>query len=271
MSTQKPDGDGQDFRTPRLLTSCLIIVMEEKGGVGKSGTAQCCAQALKMAGEQLLITETDQSNSNMTMVGLANYPPIDVREDGAVGGFLEIIEKLEQKQFGHALVDTGARDDKIVQGMLPQLLPHLKKAGVHLIVVRPLTTSHFVQVNAHEYATKSKPPGTGCVFVLNLSQGRVAKDYDEWRRLRAHQQCLDAGVIEIEMGSVGVVAADNAISFGLAFEDVAMGRFSGAKQHATKAAELFPRSRQLFLADYLVRHATTFRQAFADTFARSQS
>ncbi|MEZ2406098.1 hypothetical protein AB6806_04695 [Bosea sp. RCC_152_1] len=252
-------------RIERILESlplcALVVVLNGKGGEGKSTIAQTFVHALGGRGHIDCIS-TDTANSNLNQIGLATLPPVDLAETENIGHLLALADRVgKESQF--ALVDTGARDEARLLPFLPGLAQRLKRNGAQLTVLRPITASHFGQANALSYS-RQRPPATSCLFVRNLGQGRDEKHFQRWKESIERAEALRSGVVETTIDSLGPLIADNATSFNLSLEDVAHGDFRRAGVDQDRAEKLFDKARQLFVAEFLREHGERFRAALIE-------
>ena len=249
-----------------LPKQSLVVVLDAKGGSGKSMIAQVCVHALGGRGHVECIS-TDTANSNLNQIGLATLPPVDLAEPENIGHLLALADRVgKQTQF--ALVDTGARDEARLLPFLPGLAQRLKRNGAQLIVARPITTSHFCQANALNHS-RQLPPATSCIFVRNLGQGREESHFKRWKESTERAEALRSGVVETVIDSLGPLIADNATSFNLSLEDVAHGDFRRAGVDQDRAEKLFDLARQLFVAEFLEELGERFRAALTEAVRNS--
>jgi len=242
-----------------LSERALLIVIDAKGGTGKSMSAQVAVHALGGRGHVECIS-TDTANSNLNQIGLATLPPVDLAERENIGHLLALADRVGVGESQFALVDTGARDEARLLPFLPGLARRLERNGARLIAVRPITLSHFCQANALQYG-RQRPAGTSCIFVRNLGQGRDEKHFERWKESVERAEALRSGVVETTIDSLGPLIADNATSFNLSLEDVAHGDFRRAGADMDRAEKLFDKARQLFVAEFLEAHGERFRAA----------
>ena len=246
----------------------MVAIIESKGGVGKSITAQCLYEVLCLFNgteNRVHVVETDTSNSSMKAVGLATGATIDTRDDTFQGGLLEIAHLLKMRSFDHAVLDSGARDEPLILPILPRLAQLMRDAGGALVMVRPITTSHFVFSNAARAAIRFAKDPIAVILTENWSQGRRPTDFDYWHSTTLHGQALSAGAVETHLDSFGVVIADNAANFRLSLRDIANRNFAPAGQLAEVAGGMFTLRHSLKVAevldDIVTRMPTVIAQA----------
>lgn len=252
-----------------LPKRALVVVLDGKGGTGKSMIAQTFVHALGGRGHVECIS-TDTANSNLKQIGLTNLPAIDLAEQENIGHLLALADRLSVGERQYALVDTGARDETRLVGFLPGLAQRLERNGARLIVVRPITLSHYCQANALQFG-RERRAGTSCIFVRNLGQGRDEKHFQRWKESTERAEALRSGVVETTIDSLGPLIADNATSFNLSLEDVAQGDFRRAGVDQDRAGKLFDLARQLFVAEFLEAHGERFRAALTEAVRHSSA
>lgn len=247
-----------------VFTNVVTLVLENKGGVGKSRIAEILYYTLtdgEDPAKKVLVAETDSANRTMKMVGVSEFIDLSLVE---WTGKLEYIgERIAAGEFVHAVIDCGARDETSMRAFLPEYAQFLAMLGVRLVVVRPLTLSTFVQNNAYRFVTKVKTRDMSVIAVRNLSQGRTLAMFGSWLAKHARKQMLSAGVIEIDMQDAGPRWSDEAIGYGLSFADIVFGRYDKIKDDEDRndAIAVFERPIQLFLGRWLRAQAQTFGDA----------
>lgn len=257
-------------RTDHTVISAhlYIVVVEGKGGVGKSFTGMTVHHALAADGSRVAVLETDTTNSTMYSVGLASGDPISTRDETMLGGLLEGVALIADGEADHIVLDAGARDEAYLMPHLPKLAQRLRQIGGHLVVVRPLTTSHFVLSNAAECANLLQGTGISLLYSMGLWGGRTRKDYQGWLDSEERHAALAAGAVEIEVNSIGTVVADNMVGFGLSIMDVADQNFERAGENEAVARKVFTRPMVLHCNEWLDEHVTRVRAGLIGSLGR---
>ncbi|SFD31430.1 hypothetical protein SAMN05428997_12444 [Bosea sp. CRIB-10] len=242
----------------------FVIVMDNKGGVGKSKMAEICYYALaNPAGgtRKVYVGETDNANKTMNMTVGAEFIDLDAVE--WQGHLEDIGHRMAEGEFDHAVLDLGARSEGVVKKFLPEFADLLKPLGVRLVIVRPITLSTFVQNNASRFCSKTKTDEMGVVMVRNLSQGREEKYFADWMKSDTRTAMIARGAIEIDMEDAGPRWSDEAIGFRLSFSDIAFSRFDKIKDDELRglAIQIFTGPVQRFLTRWLKRQAEVFATA----------
>jgi hypothetical protein len=245
-----------------------IVFVEGKGGVGKSFTGMTVHHALSADGSRVAVIETDTTNSTMYSVGLTSGDPISTRDETMLGGLLEGVALIADGEADHIVLDAGARDEAFLLPHLAKLAQRLRQVGGHLVVVRPLTTSHFVLSNAAECANTLKGTGISLIYSLGLWGGRTRKDYQGWIDSPYRQAALADGAVEIEVSSIGTVVADNMVGFGLSIMDVADQNFGKAGEHEAVARKVFTRPMVLHCNEWLDDHVMRVRAGLIEALRR---
>jgi hypothetical protein len=126
-----------------------------------------------------------------------------------------------------------------------------KKEKVTLVVVRPITTSAFVQESAVEFANWAHDNGVAVVFVRNFGQGRREEYFAEWDALEDRNAAIPPA-IEVMLPDLGAWIGDEATALGLSLADIATARFDRLSEKARHIADRkFGPEVQLVVADYL--------------------
>ncbi|AMJ61595.1 hypothetical protein [Bosea sp. PAMC 26642] len=247
-----------------IRVKIIALVLENKGGTGKSRIAEICTYTLSNGedpSKKILVGETDSANRTQKMVGASEF--IDLSEVQWTGQLEYIGERVASGEFDHAVIDCGARDETAIRAFLPEYGDYLASMGIRLVVIRPLTLSTFVQNNAYRFVSRVKTSNIGVVAVRNLSQGRTLAMFAGWIAKKARAEMLAKGVIEIDMQDAGARWSDEAVGYGLSFADIAFGRFSKIKDAEDRqdAIGIFDRPVQLFIASWLRKQSSSFNTA----------
>ena len=248
---------------PMSKKKIFCVVVEGKGGVGKSVAAQVAHAALGARGENVFIGETDSTNSVMaTIHGNAGAEMIDLSRVEAEGHFYEIAENLAAGDYDHVVVDTGARDEATLRPFLPALASQLAADGIGTSIIRPMVLAHFVQVNAYSFVKAVKNDHMGVVLLNNLSQGRKAVDFDDWLATEMYKTMIATpGVVACDLLDAGVCNSDNVTSFKMTLVDAAACDFTKAGNDEALARTVINRRIQLFLQKWLLRQIDILRPA----------
>lgn len=246
----------------------LIIVMEGKGGVGKSVTADAAHYCFASSGYVVRDIETDTTNSTMSTVR-ADVLLADTAEAGWRSAVNVLItEKLEGTSLDVIIMDVGARDEVHVRAELEFFVETMARVGGQVLVIRPVTTSSFAQRNAIDFAMTTAHGLIATVFMQIRAQGRKEHHFARWSKTQSLAEAKHAGACDTWIDDLGVEIADEAVGLGLSFGDIAEKNFAKAGEEADEAREYFDARKvdwvQSWLKDQKKRWLPVFRQAIAN-------
>ncbi len=254
----------QATEIPRIA----VIVLEGKGGVGKTLLAMVVTAMMREYGKNVFILDTDTTNSSTFEMEpgtkMADFSKIEVR------GILDrAIKMMSLGQFAHLVMDSGARDESAIEVYLPWFENKLRKIGVQLVIVRPITSASFVQRRASEFAERN--PAIPVVFACNLGQGRNKQMFERWHGSDIRAAALASGVVEFDFADAGVRWSDEANGLGLTLADVALANFSKSPEGAEIAAAEFDDDTQAWIALWLSEAVEAVRDAIFAAIANRKS
>jgi hypothetical protein len=253
-----------------ILSPTVILVLEKKGGSGKSNLAQGAAITLRNAGFKIRVETTDTSNSNMVMIGLSKGPPILIRNEDGLSGLYGLLQDIKDGVINHLIIDTAATDEDYILPRLSNLERHVKAAGAVLVVLRPITTAHFTQMNAAYLAT-IKDPQTALILGRIEAMGRRYADYLHWLGTTTRKEIMAGGAEEFAVGSIGPAVADNATQFGIPLEDLARIDYSRAGKNEQMARDYIPVGHCSTVADWIADFERDFGSALIKVVKRSRA
>lgn len=235
----------------------VAIVMEGKGGVGKSLIAQLLKAALEFDGKNAVhVVDTDSTNSSMVQIfGQDNVDFVDFADESSLGQFGLLIDNLRDQTFHAAVIDSGARDEQAMTARIPAMLHRIgkTKTNAKIVVLRPITLSSHVQANAEAFCLgPAKSLEIPVVLVKNLGQGRKPADFAAWENSDRRKKCLEAGAAEIDLPNLGARWSDECSGFSLPIADVALANFDKvAAVDRAEAEKLFTPAVRMWFAEYL--------------------
>ena len=200
-----------------------IFTVEGKGGVGKSTCAGLAVEAVGQDCKRSVISVyVDTTNS--TMASMYNHVEmIDTSEEEAAGRIAAVLSTSSD----FMVMDMGARSEStFVNKILPRLWRNRKRLDVEIVVLRPITTSGFVQANAVSFVMNATNFGVKTVLVRNASQGRTADHFSDWDKSPGRKVALELGAREMVLSDAGVRWGDEVPAYGLTFSAAAKGDFS---------------------------------------------
>lgn len=268
MNVKNTAGGRPDNGALHGFPPLLIIVLDGKGGVGKSVISGTVVFSFESLGALMAKFDTDTTNSTLTdMYDDARL--IDVsKADWSAPITYAISQIVEDGAPRMMLIDAGARDEAKIKQRLGMIATKMAAIGGRLLVIRPITTSNYAQTNAIEFAMATEKTDIAVVFMRIEAQGRTPEDFDDWKGSDAIKEALAAGAIDTFMSDLGVKHADNAVAYGLSFADVAMGRFEKLKKDEARARQDLPPETQAWFLDWLVEHRERWLAAFREALAK---
>lgn len=250
----------------------LAIILEGKGGCGKSFIAQIVREYLRgPEGDcNVRVIDSDVNNSSMAQIDRdAKFAGLRSENDIASVGVISMtVRDLGEGSIDGAVWDTAAGTEDIIrERVLPTLLPRALKMKVPVVALRPITTSQFTQDAALEFAEWGAKNGVATVFVRNLGQGRASKYFLDWDELDQRRAAIPPAT-EVVLPDLGCWVADEATSLGLSLGNVALGDFSRLGEKARAVAERkFSPEVQLAVADWLELRRIEFGVAISKAVA----
>lgn len=227
----------------------LIIPLEGKGGVGKSGICDTCHASFSLAGASVVMIDGDTTNSQAATQHDATL--VDTSEVGWHTAIGEQIRKIGEPGGPDVVIfDPGARAEVTIKQQLGYLEGEMAAKGGRVLIIRPVTTSPFAMGNALDFVSSTKDTSIAVVLMEMHIQGRMEKHFDRWRGTKSLARALGEGAVTGYLEDLGVVFADEAVACRLSFSDIARGNFT--KPGANPAArEFFTDKMQLWCQDWL--------------------
>jgi hypothetical protein len=244
----------------RSIMKLIVFVLEGKGGACKSTSASVCVEALMQDGKYRVdVIDTDTTNSTMSSL-FPDAKLVDMSHAEFIGHFLAALKS----DSDFVVVDTGARDESRLRAKMKLLAQKAKEAKVQILVLRPITTSSFVQNNAISWEQFAHPLGIRTIFVRALCQGRTDEHFTTWTNSIARKDALARGAVEVDLTDAGVRWADEVPAYGISFREVALGDFSRvASDDLEMALETFNEAIQAHLGFWAEENAIALKNAFA--------
>jgi hypothetical protein len=234
-----------------------FATFDGKGGVGKSTLSLLLWQKLrdKYGAEAIAVIDTDSTNSVMaSVVG----PSVRRGDVGSVKSTAVFIRPIRENTHEAVVVDGGARDEAAIRAVMSDyILPELAKIKTPLVVLRPVTTSSFVQRNLISFVTAFQPLGVRILLCRIQAMGRTPESYARWEATQARAQLLALpGVAEMIVDDLGAEYADEAVAFNLSFGQIAEGDFSSLSdpQERQDAERIFDEDVQLHFSLWMAKH-----------------
>ena len=233
------------------MKKTVIGLVSNKGGVVKSGGTSLAAATAEMKGLRAIMLDSDGSNSS-TLSAFPDGRFVDMTRPEGIGRVLAAIDQLGNETADCAIWDTAAHQESAIIKVLPMIMERCKKSDVKFIVIRPITSSHFVQRGALDFLSVAGEFGLHVIYANIYAQGRTEHDFRFWMASGARKRALES-VVEMAVADGGAFLGDNVVAFGLSLSDVALGRFSriSDKEERKEAERLFDTDFRAFVSGYL--------------------
>lgn len=265
--------------TPRPLdlTRIVAIVANDKGGVGKSQTAQLLRETFAGDDDEhpVALIDCDPRNSSMAQVFRSSTRFADLRGPGSTyghGPILQAVDDIAAGRFAAAVADMPAGTQVFAEEQLiPDLVTLGVRHGIAVIEYVPYSTSEFTLDNVLDAAERAiraldAGPGSayGMVMVRNHGLGRLPAHYADWDR-SAERKNIMGPVIDVSLPDFGPSLSDEATALGLSLADVALGRFEGLEGRPREIAEKkFPPAVRIVVSLMIERVRASLQQATRD-------
>ncbi len=250
-----------------MSNKLLICVVDAKGGSGKSFFTQIFVEAARSDGEcRVYILDGDTSNSD-TITIFRDAKLVSMSKPEAFGKFALAIKKMEHGEVDHVIFDAGARDEHLLEQMMPRIVRALQKIGATLLVVRPINLSSHTHQNASNFtqgfARENNVPTLLC---RSLAFAQDPSDFNHWEYSQTRKDALDAGAVELIFTNLGRRWPTEAGGFGLSLADVGRGDFTklGDVHDMRDAEAIFTEEVQLWIADWMSEAVEMVHQGVSD-------
>jgi len=257
------------------LPKIFAIVVENKGGVGKSLIAQIVAETLrdlddnKIPRNRVLMMDSDLITKSTLRTDTSTVP-VDFSRPESLGFIGEAALDLFKGEYDAVVLDTAAGEEARIEDILIYLSKiFARQPDAEIVVFRPITLSSLVQENAISFALDSIPRGIRTIFVRNLGQGRLDSDFSAWRQNPERKRALEMGAGECALDNAGTQYADEANSYGLSIAAAALGRFDLALDGMSeRASRVFNTRIQIFLSEWIGNQVERFRKTIIEVIQR---
>ncbi|MEJ5082537.1 hypothetical protein [Ochrobactrum sp. MYb379] len=250
-----------------MSNKLLICVVDAKGGSGKSFLTQIFVEAARCDGDcRVYILDGDTSNSDTISI-FQDAKLVSMSEPEAFGKFALAIKKIENGEADHMVFDAGARDESLLEEMMPRMLQAAKKIGATLVVVRPINLSSHTHRNASNFTQGfARENNVPVVLCRSLAFADRPSDFDHWHNSQTRRNALDAGAVELIFSNLGRRWSTEAGGFGLSLADVGRGDFTklGDVHDMRDAEAIFTEEVQLWIADWMSEAVEMIHQGIAD-------
>ncbi len=244
----------------------FVIVLEQKGGVGKSLLCSVVNETLKItATKPVHLIDADVVNRNLSRSGLTQAG--DALNAGRIDfeGFLfTAAERLSAGEIGGVVIDSAAGGEAHFRPHLAELAQALRNSSpsVRLVIVRPLTTSPLVHDNILDFGENFLTADMGILLARNLGQGRTREDYEEFDGSPEYREMRRLGMVECILESAGARYSDMITGFNKSFAEIALNepdQLGLQDRQLEIARKVFVPPVRMFLARWLFRQTTAFQ------------
>ena len=254
-----------------------VVVLESKGGVGKSLTATVSYETLRVmtASDNILLLDADVVNRNLSRTGLTKAADaLNAARIDFEGFLFEAAEQLISGEVDGVVIDSAAGGEENFRPHLAELARKLRlsNANVRLIIMRPLTTSPLVIDNISSFGTGCLTADMGVVLVRNLGQGRSNEDFAEFDASPEYADLLKSGMVQCVLESAGARYSDLVTGFNRSFADIARNEpheLGLRGRPLDIARKVFTRPVRTFLARWLYRQTERFREGMIKSVLRT--
>ena len=206
----------------------MVLLLDEKGGVGKSTLAQLVVQMLRRDHANVIVAETDTSNSSQTMIGSARI--LDARAaHGIEGELFSLAEEMASGAADAVVVDFGARDERASWDFLAGLANAVVACGGRLVIARPITVDAEVIDNAATFVETVATRDMHILLLRNLAMADGQRSFAKWEQSETRRALSDAGCIEVVIDNFDRSQAARARSLRLSIEEAAFAAFDVIK------------------------------------------
>lgn len=246
--------------------SKMYLVMENKGGTGKSTIALLLSHMAIAENHKssIALIDTDFNSSAIYSIYNDITYMIDITNNENACWSEPF---LRRKSIDCIVVDGCTGSERALRRQLrDNILPVAEEASRELIVVRPVTTSRFTQLNiasfCKEFADEIGNGRIRLVLVRIEAQGRAPEDYEQWASSKTRGEILELGVVEMALDDLGTRYADEMVGAGLTFAQVAAGDFTGVEeQYRDMVATVFDEDVQYHVNLWCARNIERMKKA----------
>jgi hypothetical protein len=197
------------------MTSKTHLVLQGKGGVGKSLIASVLAQWLTSRGREPLCIDTDPVNRTFSGYAALKVQAVDILEDDEINPrrFDDVIERVDAAR-NDIVIDNGASSfvplsHYLLSNDVPSLLAELQHP---LVVHTVITGGQALQDTLHGFTQMAAqfPASVELVVWLNPYWGPIVhegKEFEELRAYVAHQDRI-AAIVRIPTLKAETFGAD---------------------------------------------------------------
>lgn len=175
----------------------IHMVLQGKGGVGKSFIMALVAQYKKSKGQQLLCIDTDPVNGTLSGYRRLDVVKLDIMEDDEISPikFDMLIDLLTKNDGNDAIVDNGAASFVAFSSyLLSNEVPALLDDMGHKLVVHTVITGGQAQddtLNGFSDLVEQFPSSVVFIVWLNPFWGPIKRNGKQFEEFRVYQDNKD--------------------------------------------------------------------------------
>lgn len=194
----------------------IHIILQGKGGVGKSWVSSCLVQYLQEQGEPVIALDTDPVNATLSSIKSLNASHVPLLESNAINerNFDALIERFLTED-AHFVLDNGASTFLPLSNYLLEnpAFEMLADAGKDVVVHTVVTGGQAFMDTAFGFndLAREMPPSVGFVVWLNEFFGPVQSEdgtsFEDTKGYVAHRDRI-SGTIRLPKQSAATFGAD---------------------------------------------------------------
>lgn len=200
----------------RTMKKKVHIILQGKGGVGKSWVSSCLVQCLQERGEAVVALDTDPVNATLSSIKSLNASHVPLLENNAINerNFDALIERFLTED-AHFVLDNGASTFLPLSNYLLEnpAFEMLADAGKDVVIHTVVTGGQAFMDTAFGFndLAREMPPSVGFVVWLNEFFGPVQSEdgtsFEDTKGYVAHRDRI-TGTIRLPKQSAATFGAD---------------------------------------------------------------
>ncbi len=194
----------------------IHLILQGKGGVGKSMIAAFLYQALRHFGKEVIAYDTDPVNSTLAAFAEFHVTTLSVMKDGKIDdrSFDSLLEAImEVSQDAHVIVDNGASSFIALGAYIQEndVIEQLEEVGHTVFLHSVITGGQALGDTSKGLARLAKAfPESPLVVWLNPFFGEISMDgkrFEDFKIYREHQEQFHA-LIPLPEGNKALIGKD---------------------------------------------------------------
>ena len=199
-----------------ITMATIHLILQGKGGVGKSMIAAFLYQALRHFGKEVIAYDTDPVNSTLAAFAEFHVTTLSVMKDGKIDdrSFDSLLEAImEVPQDAHVIVDNGASSFIALGAYIQEndVIEQLEEVGHTVFLHSVITGGQALGDTSKGLARLAKAfPESPLVVWLNPFFGEISMDgkrFEDFKIYREHQEQFHA-LIPLPEGNKALIGKD---------------------------------------------------------------